>query len=93
MSTNDKFLEKVHSLNNKLLKLILEIYSINNSYGDENLKKSILELKNNIDSSKGIESVVYDSINQSGFDYDNEQGIFYSTIDAWQIVRMYFMIK
>ena len=40
MITNDKFLEKVDSLNNKLLKLILSIYSINNSYGDENLKKS-----------------------------------------------------
>ena len=65
MSTNDKFLEKVHSLNNKLLKLILEIYSINNFYDNKNLKKPILELKNNIDSSKGIESVVYDSINQS----------------------------
>lgn len=84
MVTNDKFLEKVESLNNKILKLILTIYSINNSYGDENLKKSILELKNNIDSSQDIESVLYDSINQAGFDYDNEQGIFYSRIDAWQ---------
>lgn len=84
MITNDKFLEKVDSLNNKLLKLILSIYSINNSYGDENLKKSILELKNNIDSSKDIENVLYDSINQAGFDYDNDQGIFYSRIDAWQ---------
>ena len=84
MITNDKFLEKVDSLNNKLLKLILAIYSINNSCGDENLKKSILELKNNIDSSKDIENVLYDSINQAGFDYDNNQGIFYSRIDAWQ---------
>ena len=69
LSTNDKIVEKVDRLNNKLLKLILEIYSINNFYDNKNLKKSILEFKNNIDSSKGIESVVYDSINQSGFDY------------------------
>ena len=84
MITNDKFLEKIDSLNNKLLKLILAIYSINNSCGDENLKKSILELKNNIDSSQDIEDVLNESINQAGFDYDNEQGIFYSRIDAWQ---------
>lgn len=94
MDTNDSFLEKVDNLNNKLLKLILTLYSINNFYGDENLKKTILqlkndidsrgELKNNIDSIKDIESVVYDSINQAGFDYDDEQGIFYSIIDAWQ---------
>ena len=92
MDTNDSFLEKVDNLNNKLLKLILTLYSINNFYGDENLKKTILqlkndidsrgELKNNIDSIKDIESVVYDSINQAGFDYDDEQGIFYSIIDA-----------
>ena len=84
MATNDNFLEKIDNLNNILLKLILKIYSINNFYGDENFKKSISELKNYIDSSGRIESVVYDSINQAGFDYDNEQGIFYSMIDAWQ---------
>lgn len=84
MATNDNFLEKIDNLNNILLKLILKIYSINNFYGDENFKKSISELKNYIDSSGCIESVVYDSINQAGFDYDNEQGIFYSMIDAWQ---------
>ena len=76
MATNDNFLEKIDNLNNILLKLILKIYSINNFYGDENFKKSISELKNYIDSSGRIESVVYDSINQAGFDYDNEQGIF-----------------
>ena len=84
MATNDNFLEKIDNLNNILLKFILKIYSINNFYGDENFKKSISELKNYIDSSGRIESVVYDSINQAGFDYDNEQGIFYSMIDAWQ---------
>ena len=50
MDTNDSFLEKVDNLNNKLLKLILTLYSINNFYGDENLKKTILQLKNDIDS-------------------------------------------
>ena len=84
MATNDKFLEKVDNLNTKLLKLILTMYSTNNFYGNENFRKSILELKNSIGSTGIIESVVYDSINQSGFEYDNEQDIFYSIIDAWQ---------
>ena len=50
MATNDNFLEKIYNLNNKLLKLILTIYSINNFYGDENLKKLILQSKDHINS-------------------------------------------
>lgn len=84
MATNDKFLEKIDILNNELLKLILIIYSNNNSYGNENFRKLILELKDSIGAIKFIESVIGDSINESGFEYDNEQGIFYSLIDAWQ---------
>ena len=94
MATNDNILEKFSGLNEKLLKLILTIYSINSFYGDENLKKTILqsqsyinsrlELKNDIGLGDGIELAVYDSIKQAGFDYDSEQEIFYSIIDAWQ---------
>ena len=84
VATNDKFLEKIDILNNELLKLILIIYSNNNSYGNENFRKLILELKDSIGAIKFIEAVIGDSINESGFEYDNEQGIFYSLIDAWQ---------
>lgn len=84
MATNDKFLEKIDKSNNVFLKLISKVSSINNNDEDENLEKSISELINDINSTESIQSVVYDSINQAGFDYDKEQGIFYSMIDAWQ---------
>ena len=84
MATNDKFLEKIDKSNNVFLKLISKVSSINNNHEDENLEKSISELINDINSTESIQSVVYDSINQAGFDYDKEQGIFYSMIDAWQ---------
>ena len=84
MATNDKFLEKIDKSNNVFLKLISKVSSINNNDEDENLEKSISELTNDINSTESIQSVVYDSINQAGFDYDKEQGIFYSMIDAWQ---------
>ena len=64
--------------------MISKVSSINNNDEDENLEKSISELINDINSTESIQSVVYDSINQAGFDYDKEQGIFYSMIDAWQ---------
>ena len=84
MATNDKFLEKIDKSNNVFLKLISKVSSINNNDEDENLEKSISELINDINSTESIQSVVYVSINQAGFDYDKEQGIFYSMIDAWQ---------
>lgn len=84
MATNDKFLEKIDKSNNVFLKLISKVSSINNNDEDENLEKSISELIDDINSTESIQSVVYDSINQAGFDYDKEQGIFYSMIDAWQ---------
>ena len=84
MATNDTFLEKIDKSNNVFLKLISKVSSINNNDEDENLEKSISELINDINSTESIQSVVYDSINQAGFDYDKEQGIFYSMIDAWQ---------
>lgn len=84
MFTKDGVLQKVDNLNNKCAKLILNLALINNSNEKIAEIKSLLRSITEIEQNRNIESVVGDSIRAAGFEYDNEQDIFYSVIDAWQ---------
>ena len=84
MFTKDDTLEKVNNLRAKYVKLIVNLLLISSPSEKATLIKLLVELANEFQKIRNVESVVADSIRETGFDYDKEQGIFYSTIDAWQ---------
>ena len=84
MFEKDNTLQKLDDLSIRYAKEILNLSSMSSPYENAAAIKSLVETENEFEKNIDVKSVIANSIRETGFDYDKDQGIFYSIIDAWQ---------
>ena len=84
MFEKDNTLQKLDDLSIRYAKEILNLSLMSSPYENAAVIKSLVETENEFEKNIDVKSVIADTIRETGFDYDKDQGIFYSIIDAWQ---------